>query len=170
MAFNTQNAPGVHDKVPSETQGFVFNHTMLRVVDPQASLAFYTRVFGMRLLSTRENPDGEFTLYFLATTEGDDVPEDDRERARYLNRREGVLELTHNWGTENDPSASYHDGNAEPQGFGHICFTVPDLAAACDWMDQNNVTFQKRPEDGRMSHIAFVKDPDGYWIELVEHG
>ncbi|WP_109995489.1 lactoylglutathione lyase [Salinisphaera sp. LB1] len=170
MAFNTQDAPGVHEQVPGETQGFVFNHTMIRVVDPEASLAFYTKVFGMRLLRTSENPDGEFTLYFLATTEGDDVPEDESERVKYVGRREGVLELTHNWGTENDPNARYHDGNSEPQGFGHICFTVPDLQAACDWMDRNNVEFKKRPEDGRMHHIAFVKDPDGYWIELVEHG
>lgn len=169
MAFNTEQAPGIETQVPTETRGFVFNHTMLRVVDPEKSLAFYSRVFGMRLLRTKENPDAEFTLYFLATTENDDVPANQDERNRYMNKREAVLELTHNWGTENDPNASYHDGNSEPQGFGHICFTVPDLQAACDWMDANNVTFQKRPEDGRMSHIAFVKDPDGYWIELVEH-
>lgn len=169
MTFNTETGPGVHEQVARETQGFVFNHTMLRVVDPQASLAFYSKVFGMRLLRTSENPDARFTLYFLATTEGDEVPEDDSKRSEYIGCREGVLELTHNWGTENDPDASYHDGNSEPQGFGHICFTVPDLAAACDWMDQNDVTFKKRPEDGRMHHIAFVKDPDGYWIELLEH-
>lgn len=169
MAFNTEQGPGVHTQVPSETENFVFNHTMIRVVDPEASLAFYSKVFGMRLLRTSENPGGEFTLYFLARTEGDDVPEDEAERAEYVGRRQGVLELTHNWGTEKDPNASYHDGNSEPQGFGHICFTVPDLQAACDWMDQNNVAFKKRPEDGRMHHIAFVKDPDGYWIELVEH-
>ncbi|MDA3922848.1 MAG: lactoylglutathione lyase [Salinisphaera sp.] len=169
MTFNTEQAPGVEGKVPQQTRGFVFNHTMLRVVDPSKSLAFYSKVFGMRLLRTSENPDAEFTLYFLATTEGEDVPADQDARAKYVGRRQGVLELTHNWGTENDPDASYHDGNSEPQGFGHICFTVPDLKAACDWMDENDVTFKKRPEDGRMNHIAFVKDPDGYWIELVEH-
>jgi lactoylglutathione lyase len=169
MAFNTEQGPGVHADVPTETQGFIFNHTMLRVVDPQASLAFYTRVFGMRLLEQKDNEQGQFTLYFLARTEGEEVPEDEAARHRYRCRREGVLELTHNWGTENDPNARYHNGNDEPQGFGHICFTVRDLTAACDWMDQNNVAFQKRPEDGRMHNIAFVKDPDGYWIELVEH-
>ncbi|RJS95406.1 lactoylglutathione lyase [Salinisphaera sp. Q1T1-3] len=169
MAFNTENAAGVHQDVPSETDGFIFNHTMLRVVDPKASLAFYTKVFGMRLLRQKENPNGEFTLYFLARTDGYDVPEDEQARAELMGTLPGVLELTHNWGTENDPNARYHDGNAEPQGFGHICFTVPDLQAACDWMDTNDVTFKKRPEDGRMSNIAFVKDPDGYWIELVEH-
>lgn len=170
MSFNTESAAGVATDVPAQTTGFVFNHTMLRVVDPEQSLAFYTGVFGMRLISTKQNLDAEFTLYFLARTEGDDVPEDPQARAAYINARPGVLELTHNWGTENDPDAAYHNGNQEPQGFGHICFTVPDLKAACDWMDSNNVAFQKRPEDGRMSHIAFVLDPDGYWIELVEKG
>ncbi|NNC23084.1 lactoylglutathione lyase [Salinisphaera sp. USBA-960] len=168
MSFNTEQAAGVNAEVPSETNGFVFNHTMVRVVDPEQSLAFYTKVFGMRLLASKENPKGEFTLYFLARTEGDEVPEDPDARQAYLNSRPGILELTHNWGTENDPSASYHNGNSEPQGYGHICFTVPDLQAAVAWMDANNVTFQKRPEDGRMNHIAFVLDPDGYWIELVE--
>ena len=169
MAFNTENAPGVHTDAPAETAGFVFNHTMIRVVDPKKSLAFYTKIFGMRLLRQKENPDAQFTLYFLARTDGYDVPEDEAERAKFMGRIPAVLELTHNWGTETDPNAAYHNGNDEPQGFGHICFTVPDLAAACDWMDANDVTFQKRPEDGRMSNIAFVKDPDGYWIELVEH-
>jgi len=167
MAFNTENAPGVEPEAPDATRGFIFNHTMVRIVDPEASLAFYTRVFGMRLLRKVDMPEGEFTLYFLACTGNDDVPEDKDARANYVNGREGVLELTHNWGTEDDPDAGYHNGNDEPQGYGHICFTVPDLEAACRWMDENGVVFQKRPEDGRMNHIAFVRDPDGYWIELV---
>lgn len=167
MGFNTEDAPGVATDVAPETSGFVFNHTMVRIVDPQASLDFYTRVFGMRLLRKLDMPEGEFTLYFLACTGDDEVPADQAARGQYLNGREGVLELTHNWGTENDPEARYHNGNEQPQGYGHICFTVPDLAAACEWMDANNVTFKKRPEDGRMHHLAFVLDPDGYWIEIV---
>ena len=170
MSFNTEQAPGVNETVPGETEGFVFNHTMVRIVDPQASLAFYTKVFGMRLLRKVDNPGGEFSLFFLACVHGEDVPEDQDARAKYVSGRQGVLELTHNWGTEKDPNASYHNGNDEPQGYGHICFTVPDLKAAVAWMDQNNVTFQKRPEDGSMRNIAFVKDPDGYWIELVGRG
>lgn len=78
------------------------------------------------------------------------------------------MELTHNYGTENDESFSYHNGNSEPRGFGHICFAVPDLAKAVAWFDENNVVFQKRPEDGSMKNIAFIKDPDGYWIEIVQ--
>jgi len=152
---------------PAETQGYVLNHTMLRVKDPEASLTFYRQVFGMQLLRSVDMPEGRFTLYFLARTEGDDVPKDEAGRLRYTSARQGVLELTHNWGTENDPDVAYHNGNAEPQGYGHICFTVPDLDAAVEWMDRNGVAFQKRPEDGSMKDIAFVRDPDGYWIELL---
>ena len=68
MAFNTEDAPGVHKDVAPETAGFIFNHTMVRIVDPQASLAFYTRVFGMRLLRKVDMPEDQFTLYFLACT------------------------------------------------------------------------------------------------------
>ncbi|MEK9817352.1 MAG: lactoylglutathione lyase, partial [Limnobacter sp.] len=82
--------------------------------------------------------------------------------------REAMLELTHNWGTENDPDFKYHDGNQQPQGFGHICFSVPDLAAAVHWFDENQVTYVKRPEQGKMKNVAFIKDPDGYWIEIVQ--
>ncbi len=166
MSFNTEDATGVNIEVPPQTQGFVFNHTMVRIADPEASLAFYTRVFGMRLLRRVDMPEMKFSLYFLARTEGENVPEDAKARASYMNGRQGVLELTHNWGTEDDPEASYHNGNDEPQGYGHICFTVPDLTAAVDWMDENGVIFQKRPEDGNMNHLAFVRDPDGYWVEL----
>lgn len=152
---------------PAETRGFVFNHTMLRVKDPHASLHFYTHVFGMELLERKEQPAGKFTLYFLACTQDASVPTDADARHAYRCAREGVLELTHNWGTEDDPDAQYHNGNDAPQGYGHICFTVPDLAASVAWMDANNVKFKKRPEEGRMHNIAFVYDPDGYWIELV---
>jgi lactoylglutathione lyase len=91
MAFNTEQSAGVYTDVPEQTQGYVFNHTMVRVVDPEVSLAFYTKVFGMRLLRTVEMPEGEFTLYFLARTEGEDVPEDAGARARYMNGRRGIL-------------------------------------------------------------------------------
>ena len=92
----------------------------------------------------------------------------DAERTAYTFSQKGVLELTHNWGSENDPDLSYHDGNAEPQGFGHICFAVPDLAAAERWFDANDVEFKKRADEGKMPNVVFVKDPDGYWIEVVQ--
>ena len=75
--------------------------------------------------------------------------------------------MTHNWGTETDAASKYHDDNAQPQGFGHICFSVPDLDAAVRWFDANAVHCVKPPEQGKMKDVAFIKDPDGYWIEIV---
>ena len=80
-----------------------------------------------------------------------------------------MLELTHNWGTESDPNfAGYHDGNKQPQGFGHIGMAVPDVDAACARFERLGVEFVKRPNDGKMKGLAFIKDPDGYWIEILE--
>lgn len=155
----------------SATQGYTFNHTMLRVKDPKISLDFYQNVLGMTLLHKKSYPDAKFDLYFLAKLTEDELaklPTDDAKRAEFTFSQRGVLELTHNYGTENDPDFHYHDGNGEPQGFGHICFAVPSLEQAVAWFDQNNVTFKKRPEDGKMKNIAFIKDPDGYWIEIVQ--
>ena len=80
----------------------------------------------------------------------------------------GILELTHNHGTENDPEFAYHDGNTDPRGFGHICISVPDVRAACERFEALEVPFQKRLSDGRMKHLAFIKDPDGYWVEVIQ--
>ena len=167
MSIAEDQVPGV-EPATAESQGFVFNHTMLRAKDPKVSLAFYTRVFGMRLLRKLDFPEMQFTLYFLGHAEAGEVPEDDAERTAYTFSQKGVLELTHNWGSENDPELSYHDGNAEPQGFGHICFAVPDLAAAERWFDASDVEFKKRANEGKMPNVVFVKDPDGYWIEVVQ--
>jgi lactoylglutathione lyase len=169
MAFNTENHPGVSATVPAATQGFVLNHTMMRVKDPAVSLDFYTRVMGMRALRKLDFPEMKFSLYFLARiNEGDVVPEDQGERTAWTFSQAGILELTHNWGTETDPEFQYHDGNQQPQGFGHICFSVPDLPAAIRWFDENQVSYVKRPEQGKMKNVAFIKDPDGYWIEIVQ--
>ena len=81
--------------------------------------------------------------------------------------QKSILDLTHNWGTENDSNFTYHDGNQEQRGFGHIAFKVPDVAKACELFEQLGVTFQKKPSDGSMKSIAFIKDPDGYWIEIL---
>lgn len=82
-----------------------------------------------------------------------------------------TLELTHNWGTENDPEfQGYHNGNDQPRGFGHIGISVPSVAAACTRFDDLNVDFVKKPNDGKMKNLAFIKDPDGYWIEVLESG
>ncbi|QKT03521.1 lactoylglutathione lyase [Ectothiorhodospiraceae bacterium 2226] len=169
MGFDTERQPGVQPARAPETQGFRLNHSMLRVKDPERALAFYTRVFGMRLLRKLDFPELEFSLYFLARLEEDEQPpEDPGARTRWTFEQRGILELTHNWGTETQADFRYHDGNAEPQGFGHICFSVPDLDAAVRWLDQNEVPFVKRPDEGALKDVAFVTDPDGYWIEIIE--
>ena len=169
MTFNTEHYPGVCDQPAAATQGFVLNHSMLRVKDPAVALDFYTRVLGLRVLRTLDFPEMSFSLYFLAhlpVVPG--VPDDAGERTAWTFAQRGVLELTHNWGTEAQADFKYHDGNAQPQGFGHICFSVPDLDAAVAWFDQHQVPYVKRPDQGKMKDVAFIKDPDGYWIEIVE--
>ena len=169
MTFDTENQPGVCAQPGAASDGFVFNHTMLRIKEPGRSLDFYSRVMGMRLLRKLDFPEMKFSLYFLARpVEGESPPDDAAERTAWTFSQRAVLELTHNWGTEDDPAFGYHDGNAQPQGFGHICFSVPDLDAAVKWFDDNGVAFVKRPDQGKMKDVAFVKDPDGYWIEILE--
>lgn len=170
MSFDSEQHPGV-TAAPAQTRGFVLNHTMLRVRNPEEALGFYTGVLGLRVLRKVDFPEMSFSLYFLAyADEADPVPADTAQRTVWTFSRPGVLELTHNWGTESEPEFTYHDGNAEPQGFGHICIAVPDLDAAIAWFDSQKVTYVKRPEQGKMRDVAFIKDPDGYWIEIVEAG
>ena len=170
MTFTTETHPGVHLGAAADaTRGFVFNHTMLRVKNPQIALDFYSRVMGMRLLRKLDFPELKFSLYFLhRSVDGENPPEDAGARTAWTFSQRGILELTHNWGTEDMADFHYHDGNAQPQGFGHICFSVPDLDAAIAWFDENQVTFVKRADQGKMKDVAFIKDPDGYWIEIVE--
>lgn len=86
----------------------------------------------------------------------------DEKRKELQSTREGILELCHNWGTEDDASFKYNSGNEEPhRGFGHICVSVDDLQAACKRFDEMGAKFKKRPEEGKMRHIAFLLDPDG---------
>lgn len=154
-------------KHPPETQGYVFNHTMLRVKDPKASLKFYCDILGMQVLRQADYEQGEFSLYFLGYVPQDqNIPKD--RNGSYTFGREAVLELTHNWGTENLDSTPYHNGNSDPRGFGHICISVPDIKAACERFETLGVPFQKKLNEGNMKNIAFIKDPDGYWVEIVQ--
>ncbi|MBK1681325.1 lactoylglutathione lyase [Rhodocyclus tenuis] len=123
-------------------------HTMLRVVDLDRSLAFYTEVLGMRLLRRNDYPEGRFTLAFVG----------------YGSEADGaVIELTHNWDTK-----SYELGNA----FGHVALAVDDAYAACAAIRERGGKVVR--EVGPMKHgntvIAFVEDPDGYKIELIQRG
>lgn len=121
-------------------------HTMLRVGNLERSIAFYTQILGMRILRRKDFPDGRFTLAFLG----------------YVEESEGtVLELTHNWDTE-----SYDLGTA----YGHIAIEVEDAYEACRQIKDKGGRVVR--EAGPMKHgqtvIAFVEDPDGYKIELIQ--
>jgi lactoylglutathione lyase len=121
-------------------------HTMIRVGDLDRSIAFYTEVLGMKLLRRRDYPDGKFTLAFVG----------------YGEESEGaVIELTHNWDT-----LSYDLGN----GFGHVALAVKDAAQACADVKARGgkVTREAGPMKHGTTVIAFVEDPDGYKIELIE--
>ncbi|WP_294284109.1 lactoylglutathione lyase [uncultured Sphingomonas sp.] len=154
---------------PTGTESFALNQTMLRIRDPQPSLAFYQDVLGMTLLQKLDFEEMKFSLYFLAYLgEGETIPGDPAERARFIFNRETTLELTHNWGTESDLDfPGYHDGNADPRGFGHIGISVANVTEACARFEAMGVSFKKRPQDGKMKDIAFITDPDGYWIEIL---
>lgn len=163
--------PGLCMHPDKETQAYKFNHTMLRIKDPKSSLDFYTRVLGMKLIRQLDFADWKFSLFFLAyVPEGIQVPTDSAANAKYAFGREAVLELTHNWGTEDQPETPYHNGNTEPRGFGHICISVPNIQEACMRFEALGVSFQKRLGEGGMKNIAFIKDPDQYWIEVVQPG
>lgn len=154
-----------------ETKGYVLNHTMLRVRDPKQSLEFYENVLGMKLIRNLDFAEWKFSLFFLAYL-GDEetIPQDSRENSIFTFGRSAVLELTHNWGTEDSAETPYHNGNTEPRGFGHICVSVPDIQKACKRFEEHNVPFQKKLGEGGMKNIAFIKDPDGYWVEIVQPG
>ena len=153
----------------SPTAGYVMNQTMLRIRDPEVSTAFYRDVLGMTLLDRYDFDGMNFSLYFMGYLgDGETIPDDRAERAQWVFGRPALVELTHNWGTESDAAfGGYHDGNAEPQGFGHIGISVPDVYAACERFEQLGIEFVKRPDDGKMKGLAFIKDPDGYWIEIL---
>ncbi len=122
-------------------------HTMLRVGDMQRSVDFYTKVLGMRLLRTSENTEYKYSLTFVG----------------YSDESQGaVIELTYNWGVDH-----YEMGTA----YGHIALGVDDVAQTCEDIRNagGNVTREAGPVKGGSTIIAFVEDPDGYKIELIEN-
>jgi lactoylglutathione lyase len=117
-------------------------HTMVRVTDLDTSIRFYRDALGLEVLSTKEVPNGRFTLVFLA------APGD----------HSAQIELTYNW----DPEV-YTGG----RNFGHVAYAVEDIYAACRRLAEHGVTILRPPRDGRM---AFVRSPDGISIELLQKG
>ena len=128
-------------------------HTMLRVRDLDAALRFYCDGLGMKLLRRKDYPGGRFTLAFVGYG-------DESETA--------VLELTHNWPDEAGKARDYELGTA----FGHVAIGVDDICTTCEALRARGVKITREP--GPMQHgttvIAFVEDPDGYKIELIETG
>lgn len=128
-------------------------HTMLRVRDLDASLRFYCDGLGMRLLRRKDYPGGQFTLAFVGYGDEADT---------------AVLELTHNWPTQEGFSGDYQLGTA----FGHVAIGVEDIRATCEALRARGAKITREP--GPMRHgttvIAFVEDPDGYEVELIETG
>ncbi|MEZ9131592.1 lactoylglutathione lyase [Vibrio breoganii] len=125
-----------------------FLHTMLRVADLDKSIEFYTKVLGMKELERHENTEYRYTLVFVGFDEKSSST---------------TIELTYNWDTD-----AYDHGNA----FGHIALGADDIYAACDKIKalDGNVSREPGPVKGGETHIAFVKDPDGYAIELIQLG
>ncbi len=123
-----------------------FLHTMLRVGNLQRAIDFYTQVLGMQLLRTTENPQYKYTLAFVGFAR---------------NPEQAEIELTYNWGVD-----GYEPGSA----FGHIALGVPDVYAACEKIRAagGNITREPGPVKGGSTVIAFVTDPDGYKIELIQ--
>lgn len=167
-----------------------FSQTMLRVKDGPKSLAFYRDVLGMTVIR-QMSPHSSFSLIFLVSATQAELqaafdaqsaevkagcaadgtwatfdPSQPNELSKTLWNH--CLELTWNHGTEADPDFKVHDGNGQPQGFGHTGFLVDDLPAACEAMEKAGVLFKKKPSDGNMRGIAFAYDPDGYWVELID--
>ena len=131
--------------------------------DPKRSLEFYQNALGMKLINNIKNPDAKFDLYFLAYDGPKAVSS-----GNHWTDREGIVELTHNYGTEDDANYQVNNGNADPhKGFGHIAVSVDNIQAACKRLEDQGWSFQKKLSDGRMRSIAFVKDPDGYWVEII---
>jgi lactoylglutathione lyase len=121
-------------------------HTMLRVGDLQRSIDFYTKVLGMKLLRTSENPEYKYTLAFVGYGNNPDHAE---------------LELTYNWGVD-----KYEMGSA----YGHIAISADDIYKTCDQVRAagGNITREPGPVKGGTTVIAFITDPDGYKVELIE--
>ena len=156
---------------PDESMSdFIFQQTMYRIKDPEVSLKFYSNVLGMRLLKRIDMPSMKFTAYFMGYEDKNQIPQNEDERTTWAVSRKATLELTHNWGTESDPNfGGYHNGNSEPKGFGHIGIMVPDVYKACERFEKLGVTFAKKPDGGSMKDLAFIKDPDGYMIEIFNN-
>jgi len=141
------------------------SQVMMRVKDGPKTVEFYRDIMGMSLIHEMVVPN-DFTNFFMTYLgEGEQAT---RELAKQMWRP--VLEFTFNHGTEKDDGFKVHDGNSDPQGFGHIGFIVDDLEQMCKELEEKGVPFFKKPNEGKMRGLAFILDPNGYRVELVQRG
>jgi lactoylglutathione lyase len=144
-----------------------WQQSMLRITNPKASLDFYCNVLGMTLIAQMDLPQFKFSLYFLQTLPKNKNyiidPKSDQAIASLWNMKGVTLELTFN----HDSDEVYHPGNEKNDGFGHIAFSCIDVYKSSSDLESKGVKFKKRPDEGRMKGLAFIYDPDGYWVELV---
>ena len=162
---------------PSETQDFIMQQTMMRVKDPKVSLEFYCNILGMQLIHYLDFPQWKFSVYFVGYVDKARIPENAKERWEFCLKTPGCIELTHNHGSETEDGNVYNTGNADATGtadkkpvkggFGHIGITVPDVYAACQRFKDLGVEIKKSPNSGGMKGLAFIKDPDGYLVEVL---
>ena len=139
---------------------YKFEHTSIRIKDPERSVKFY-EFLGMKQINKLQYE--KHTVYHMAYDGPKAVS-----HGRHWTDREGAVELVHFHGTEKDPNCKYANGNTDPgKGFGHLCVSVDNIQAACQRLEDAGYKFQKRLTDGRMKSIAFVLDPDSYWVEVI---
>lgn len=157
---------------------------MLRVKDPQASSTYFHHktiyigdflsnqlthlsvkfyeFLGLEIIQKVVHSKENFDLYTLAYN----FPERKSFKSHSTDRQ-GGLQLKHQHGSENDESFKVHNGNSDPgKGFGHVCISVDNIQAACQRIEDGGYRFKKKLSDGQMRNIAFVLDPDNYWVRL----
>lgn len=141
------------------------NHTMIRVRDPQKSLAFYQGVLGMKLFKKKDFPNAKFTLYFLGYDSDPNYVEDSDDVV-YRARRESILELTHNWGTESDDKFSYYVFGKDQGivGFDHFVVSIPDVEKFSKELGDSSSVVSKYNEDPDAKNAVVLQDPDGYKV------
>jgi len=162
---------------PEGTQDFVMQQTMVRVKDPKASLDFYCNVLGFKLVHYSEFPKWKFNVYFVAPPNHTATGATTWDTCM---KTPGCIELTWNYGSEKEEGKVYNTGNADTTGtsngekirggFGHIGITVPNVYTATARFHKLGVEFHKSPNAGGMKGLAFIKDPDGYLVEILPQG
>eukprot|EP00747_Dinoflagellata_sp_TGD_P169093 gnl/TRDRNA2_/TRDRNA2_197116_c0_seq1.p1 gnl/TRDRNA2_/TRDRNA2_197116_c0~~gnl/TRDRNA2_/TRDRNA2_197116_c0_seq1.p1 ORF type:complete len:220 (+),score=44.97 gnl/TRDRNA2_/TRDRNA2_197116_c0_seq1:76-735(+) len=169
------------------TKDYIMQQTMIRVKNPKTSLDFYTKVLGFDLIFHGDHPQWGFSVYFVAYNLPPEIKAKcmdgsitREEKFATCLKTPGCVELTWNHGSEGNEEKVYNTGNADTTGtadgqkvkggFGHLGITVPDVYEACQRFKDLGCEFHKSPNSGGMKGLAFVKDPDGYLVEVLPQG